>query len=1069
MEEIGSKLIAAGADEYVKDMGRADKATADFASGVDDAAKGANKGGGAFSKLGSVLKGALAAGAGVALGAMLALGGAILGAEERVGQFQAVLGNDISSAEIAAINEEVALLERRFGADLPGSLDASRQLMTNFGLSSEQAMDVLTAGFENGLNVGDDFLDTLREYSPMFANLGFDADDTLSIINRGLEAGARNSDLVADAVKEFGILIREPATLEAVSKLDKGVAKLVDQFQDGKITGEEAFDSIIARLGAIKDPILRNQIGIEVFGTKWEDLGEKAVLALGKTDEGLINSAGAAERAGEKLTGLGEIFPRLGDIVTTALIPLSDGLLAFVNEYWPTFEDGVRDAIRTTQDFFEALGGNSSAFRELPESLQNVIGLVDNVQDAFAEFAATPWGQEIQQGAQVVADYFSGPFQEDLSRGIGVVQGKFNEIAASPWGQDVQAGAQIVAEYFANDFAADFQRGADLAGGFLSDLAAAADENTKGIQAGLAIAGSYMLNEFPGDFRKGVDLVGRTIAELPTKAQAAFDDLKSALTDGVAGFVTGAQRVGAAIVEGIADGISDGASIIVDAAKRAAQAALDAAKALLGIESPSRVFADEVGAPITAGMAQGILDNLPVLLDATATLGSRVLEEAEGFAETIRDALGPILAEGFRGAADYARGQISAIGGVEALAPDRRELDRLTQDANRVRADLQEKLADIADRRVSIADEIAQLERGEGGRSGDRLTEIGQQRARLEFTAANNIDPQVRERAAQDLAKLADEEAKIRAERETQIAELRAELAGLSDEERAAWEARNTQSRLIGQQQDEAIQRFMAQEAIQRQAQADIAALRQEASAIVDPAERARFFAFRQAQILELAELDRDAAMAANDAERATFAEQRRLLLEAQQFETQLARDEAEARRAQQQQDLADAASAMGQLGALIYFSQQDMQGVGQEAIRGVAAGMLSQMQQLSTQLGGAFDAVIAGLRQRLGIASPSQVFADLVGGPMAQGVALGFLNQIPAVEAQIQATIQRLPASASQIITTTYQRQQSSTVNIGPMDLRGAAPGVGREVQQAITTAMNAAGVRADALRRTA
>lgn len=68
--------------------------------------------------------------------------------------------------------------------------------------------------------------------------------------------------------------------------------------------------------------------------------------------------------------------------------------------------------------------------------------------------------------------------------------------------------------------------------------------------------------------------------------------------------------VGQAIVDGIAGAISSGAQAIIDAATAAAQAALDAAKAFLGIQSPSRVAAEQIGRPFSQGIAVGVTDEL---------------------------------------------------------------------------------------------------------------------------------------------------------------------------------------------------------------------------------------------------------------------------------------------------------------------------------------------------------------------------------------------------------------------------------------------------------------------------
>ena len=79
-----------------------------------------------------------------------------------------------------------------------------------------------------------------------------------------------------------------------------------------------------------------------------------------------------------------------------------------------------------------------------------------------------------------------------------------------------------------------------------------------------------------------------------------------------------ALSIGTGIANGIAKGISNGAAAITNAARAAAAMALDAAKKLLGIASPSKVFADQVGYQMSAGMAAGIMRGIP---DITGAIG----------------------------------------------------------------------------------------------------------------------------------------------------------------------------------------------------------------------------------------------------------------------------------------------------------------------------------------------------------------------------------------------------------------------------------------------------------------
>lgn len=79
-----------------------------------------------------------------------------------------------------------------------------------------------------------------------------------------------------------------------------------------------------------------------------------------------------------------------------------------------------------------------------------------------------------------------------------------------------------------------------------------------------------------------------------------------------------AGSIGSAIVNGITSGIESGASAIISAAKNAAMDALNAAKAALGIGSPSKLFAQAVGLPMAQGMALGLAGGAPMVAGAAA-------------------------------------------------------------------------------------------------------------------------------------------------------------------------------------------------------------------------------------------------------------------------------------------------------------------------------------------------------------------------------------------------------------------------------------------------------------------
>jgi len=85
--------------------------------------------------------------------------------------------------------------------------------------------------------------------------------------------------------------------------------------------------------------------------------------------------------------------------------------------------------------------------------------------------------------------------------------------------------------------------------------------------------------------------------------------------------------IGRNIMEGIRNGINQGISWIVNAARNAAQAAVNAARSLLGINSPSLVFAG-IGKNMMQGMAKGIDTNAGQAIQSTSKAVSATIPAA---------------------------------------------------------------------------------------------------------------------------------------------------------------------------------------------------------------------------------------------------------------------------------------------------------------------------------------------------------------------------------------------------------------------------------------------------------
>ena len=88
--------------------------------------------------------------------------------------------------------------------------------------------------------------------------------------------------------------------------------------------------------------------------------------------------------------------------------------------------------------------------------------------------------------------------------------------------------------------------------------------------------------------------------------------------------------LGSNIIDGIINGLNAGIDWIKEKARSVAESALNAAKNALGIESPSKVFRDQVGKMITAGLAIGIDDGAKDAINSAEKLSRNIFEPFSG-------------------------------------------------------------------------------------------------------------------------------------------------------------------------------------------------------------------------------------------------------------------------------------------------------------------------------------------------------------------------------------------------------------------------------------------------------
>lgn len=230
-----------------------------------------------------------------------------------------------------------------FGEDIQQSIKAADTMMKNFGISSTQAYNLLASGAQKGLNKSDELLDSANEYSVYFKTLGFNANEMFDIFSTGLEKGAFNLDKVGDSVKEFGIRIKDDSkgTKEALSGLGLNANKMMQTFANGGDGAKQAFRQVVDAISSVKDPVKRNTLGVQMFGTQFEDMEKDVIAALGTARSQFDMTKNTMDEIRKiKYDSTSQAFKGIGRMIeTSVLVPISNKLLPKLSEFGQWFKD----------------------------------------------------------------------------------------------------------------------------------------------------------------------------------------------------------------------------------------------------------------------------------------------------------------------------------------------------------------------------------------------------------------------------------------------------------------------------------------------------------------------------------------------------------------------------------------------------------------------------------------------------------------------------------------------------------------------------------------------------------
>lgn len=283
-----------------------------------------------------------------------------------------ILG-DLSEEDMSGAVEGALALEEVYGSDFSETLRGARVLMERFGLSSEDAMDLITAGTQRGLDYTDELGDNLSEYAGRWGDAGLEASEYFSLLEAGVDGGAYSLDKVGDFLNEFLTSLSDGRMEEGIGRFSESTQQVFESFKGGGASARDVLEAVVGELAAMPDEYAKAQIASEL----WSSLGEDNAMSMIESLSGVEDTFEDVSGASQEMTD--QVSDDLGSKWETALRkwqsllqPAGDAAAEFFGGIADGF-GGIADGISGFFDQQANFGELTTYFSEIDTTLTNAM------------------------------------------------------------------------------------------------------------------------------------------------------------------------------------------------------------------------------------------------------------------------------------------------------------------------------------------------------------------------------------------------------------------------------------------------------------------------------------------------------------------------------------------------------------------------------------------------------------------------------------------------------------------------------------------------------------------------
>lgn len=501
-----------------------------------------------------------------------------------------LMGDELQSA-----TESAFLLSDAFEFDVQESTKSAKSMMSNFGISAEEAYNLIAVGAQNGADSSGELLDTLNEYSADAVEAGLTAEQFASTLIAGADSGVYSIDKIGDAIREMNTTVKDGTAAEALQALGLNADDMAARFAAGGDTAQKAFEEVVTALNNTTDPLARNNAAVGLMGSIYEDTGDGIITALAAVSDTSVTAADA----------LGKINEVKYDDVGSAIEGLKRTFGKATIDVRSTLSSGLADAIGGLVNTINSADGDVGKIFD---------GIVDAAKTALSSISPVLAGWK-DKGKELIGKLISG-IVENLPK----IKGKAVDIVimlADSISQNT-SGFLDAAKSMIDGILTAIQT-------FLPELLPLAVQMIETLIKGLSDALVMLMEYVPQIVTSIVEII---TTNLPLLIEAAIQILTA--------LITGITDNLPLIVEGVIGILTSMCNIITENLPTILGAALTILMALVqGITDNLPVIIDAALNMIMA-LVQGLIDNLPELIDAAVDI-------IDSLVNGLVDNLGPLI------------------------------------------------------------------------------------------------------------------------------------------------------------------------------------------------------------------------------------------------------------------------------------------------------------------------------------------------------------------------------------------------------------------------------------------